>query len=110
MFLFVTNDKIGSETGGGQVTAHEFEALNQLGQVDVINPEPTNNPFDSEKAIQEIDFSKYKLAHFYAGTFPELTLKLKANGVKITYTVAAHDVDISREEFLGLGSAFDFPH
>jgi glycosyltransferase involved in cell wall biosynthesis len=110
MFLFVTNDKIGSETGGGQVTAHEFEALNQLGPVDVINPAPTNNPFDSEKAIQEIDFSKYKLAHFYAGTFPELTTKLKANGVKITYTVAAHDVDISREEFLGLGSAFDFPH
>lgn len=110
MFLYVTNDRIGSETGGGQVTKYELEALATLGQVDVLNPNPTPDPFESEKSLLEQDYSNYKLAHFYAGTFPNLTKKLKDCGVKVTYTVAAHDVDVSRSEFQKLGLNFDFPH
>lgn len=110
MYLFVTNDKIGSETGGGQVTYNELAALRMMGEVDVLNPEPTANPFDSENAILDIDCKKYKLAHFYAGTFPNLVKKLKQSGVIVTYTVAAHDVQLSREEFIGLGMDFSFPH
>lgn len=110
MLLYVTSDKIGDQTGGGIVTAHELEALQTLGPVDVINTQSTLDPFMSEKNIQISDFSKYKLAHFYAGTCPELVKKLKENGVKVTYTVAAHDVDLSREEFQNLGMSFNFAH
>ena len=110
MFLYVTNDRIGSITGGGQVTKYELEALTSLGSVDVLNPDPTANPFDSEQSLLEQDYSKYKLAHFYGGTFPNLVQKLKDSGVKVTYTVAAHDVDVSRNEFQGLGMDFSFPH
>ena len=110
MFLYVTCDKIGSQTGGGSVTYNELQALNQLGSVDIINPKVTPDPFEAEKSYLNIDFSKYKLAHFYAGTFPELTRKLKDHGVKITYTAAAHDLSLSREEFNAYGIPFDFPH
>ena len=110
MFLYVTNDRIGSATGGGQVTKYELEALTTLGSVDVVNPDSTPDPFDSEKVLLDQDFSKYKLAHFYGGTFPNLVQKLKDSGVKVTYTVAAHDVDVSRNEFQKLGMDFGFPH
>jgi len=110
MFLYITNDKIGSQTGGGIVTRNELEALSQLGPVDVVNPQSTPDPFLSEEKIEIPDIQKYKLAHFYSGTFPKLVKKLKANGVKVTYTVAAHDVDLSREEFNGLGMSFGFEH
>lgn len=110
MFLFVTSDKIGSETGGGQVTANELAALSSMGPVDIINPPSTVNPFECENVIQIEDFRKYKLAHFYANTYPNLVRKLKENGVKVSYTVAAHDVQLSREEFNGLGMDFSFPH
>lgn len=110
MLLYVTNDKIGSTTGGGQVTKYELEALASLGSVDVINPNSTPNPFDSEKQLLDQDYSKYKLAHFYGGTFPNLVQKIKQSGVKVTYTVAAHDVEVSRSEFQKLGLEFNFPH
>lgn len=110
MYLYVTNDHIGSATGGGQVTKHELEALTSLGEADVINPAPTPDPFDSERLLLEQDYSKYKLAHFYGGTFPSLVRRLKDSGVKVTYTVAAHDVEVSRTEFQKLGMDFNFPH
>lgn len=110
MFLYITNDKVGSETGGGQVTKHEIDFLWKLGSVEVLNPPPTSNPFDSEKELLKKDYSHYKLAHLYAGTFPNLVKKLKSAGVKVTYTIAAHDVDISRTEFQNLGMEFNFPH
>ena len=83
MFLYVTCDRIGSKTGGGVVTANELEALNQLGPVDVINPQPKANPFESEVGVTIQDLNKYKLAHFYSGSFPQLTKKLKEHGIKV---------------------------
>ena len=84
--------------------------MTTLGSVDVLNPESTPDPFDAEKALLGQDFSTYKLAHFYGGTFPNLVQKLKDSGVKVTYTVAAHDVDVSRSEFQCLKMNFNFPH
>lgn len=73
MFLYVTCDRIGSQTGGGIVTANELKALTKLGHVDIINPQPKANPFESEVGITIQDLNKYKLAHFYSGSFPQLT-------------------------------------
>jgi len=110
MFLYVTCDRIGSKTGGGAVTSNELTALKSLGHVDIINPEPSQNPFLPDQLLPNEDYSKYKLAHFYSGTFPRLTEKLKAQGVKITYTAAAHDIKLSREEFEKNNIPYDFPH
>lgn len=110
MILFVTADRIGSETGGGIVTKNELEALSTLGNVQVINPVPTENPFDTEKAIPDLDLKNVKLAHFYSGTFPNFVKKLKAAGVKVSYTVAAHDQIESKKEFEILGAPYNFPH
>lgn len=110
MFLFITADRIGIETGGGVVTKNELRALQELGEVKVLNPNPTADPFDCEKNIEEEDWSKYKLAHFYSGSYPELAEKLKKAGVKITYTAAAHDVKTSKEEWEKNRFAYDFPH
>ena len=110
MFLYLTCDKIGSQTGGGCVTANELAALSKLGPVDILNPQPTQNPFDAEKQIVDVDFSKYKLAHIYAGTFPSTVRTLKEKGIKISYTAAAHDIQESQEEFKKIGIKYDFPH
>lgn len=110
MLLFITADRIGVETGGGVVTKNELVALRELGIVKVLNPNPTADPFDCEKNIEDEDWSKYKLAHFYSGTYPELADKLKKAGVKITYTAAAHDVETSKSEWERNKFVYDFPH
>jgi len=112
--LFVTSDEIGQESGGGVVTKNELQALRELGEVDIINPLfTTNNPFDNdERGLAEYKNKKkrYELAHFYSGTFSKLTRQLKEDGTKITWTIAAHDVIISKEEHENLGTPFNYPH
>ena len=110
MFLFVTSDTIGSGTGGGIVTKYEMEALNELGPTDIFNPPAQANPFDTELGQETIDVRKYKLAHFYAGTFPRLVERLRNAGVKVTYTAAAHDIKDSQDEFKSIGASYDYPH
>jgi glycosyltransferase involved in cell wall biosynthesis len=114
MFLFITSDEIGSQTGGGSVTKHELNALKRMGEVIVINPKPQANPFDTEKEIFEkaslINLSDIKLAHFYSGTYPLFVKLLKAKNIKVTYTVAAHDKDESKKEFEMYGMEYNFPH
>ena len=110
MFLYITCDRIGSQTGGGEVTKNELEALSKLGPVDIINPQPTQDPFQAEAGINIPDLGKYKLAHFYSGTFPVLTKKLKEKGIKISYTAAAHDIKESQQEFKSYGVDYNLPH
>jgi glycosyltransferase involved in cell wall biosynthesis len=113
MNLFVTSDRIGSRTGGGLVTYHELESLKATGPTAVINPEPTADPFDADRAAYSRyvrSAQRYRLAHFYAGTYPTLAAALKADGTKVTYTAAAHDVAASRAEHEALGYKFDYPH
>ena len=110
MFLYVTCDRIGSGTGGGIVTKNELEALRELGPTDTFNPEPQLNPFDCEKGYESLDISKYRLAHFYAGTYPGLINKLKSAGVRVTYTAAAHNIKDSQEEFSKLNIPYNYPH
>lgn len=110
MYLFVTADRIGVETGGGLVTRYELEALQELGPTRTINPNPKADPFETEKEILRDEWGSYKLAHFYSGTFPNLTKALKSAGVKITYTAAAHSIEESKKEFTAAGFDYNFPH
>jgi len=110
MFLYITADRIGIESGGGHVTKNELEALSEIGPVTVINPPPQQNPFETESSIPEIDLSGIKLAHFYSGTFPKFAQKLKNANIKITYTAAAHDVKLSQEEFAIYGLKYELNH
>lgn len=115
MNLLVSSDRIGEQSGGGQVTYNELLALQALGEpVAIINPSPQVNPFETDElALQEYNQKykgKIKLAHFYAGTYSKLIRILKADGVYISYTAAAHDIQASKEEFARLGFQFNFPH
>lgn len=113
MNLFVTSDQIGSETGGGVATFQQLDAFRCLDETDVINPEPTGNPFlTDQNALIEYEKSKkkYKLAHFYSGTYSKLIERLKKDGTKVTYGVDAHNVNLSKEEHEKLGVPFNFPH
>lgn len=113
MNLFITADRIGTSTGGGIVTHHELLALQGLGQVTVINPPMLADPFAADEiALKEYQSqkNKYTLAHFYAGSYPKLAAALKADGVLVSYTAAAHDVEASRREHEALGYGYDYPH
>lgn len=110
MYGYFTADKIGISTGGGIVTRHELEALASIGQTTLWNPEPKQDPFDVERQILHNKLPDLKLAHFYSGTFPDTVKYLKSKGTKISYTAAAHDIDLSREEFAKLGIPYDLPH
>ena len=111
--LFVTWDQIGSSTGGGIVTANELKALQTIDETYIINPPMTNDPFEADEiALQEYKNKniKPKLAHFYANTYSQLIKLLKKDGVKITYTIAAHNIQHSQEEHENLGIPFNLPH
>lgn len=112
MNLYITSDHIGSQTGGGVVTANEYDAL--LGPKAVINPPPMPDPFISDEIALGVYKNEYKgrvqMAHLYAGTYSKLVAEMKKDGVFITYTAAAHDVEKSRAEYQTLGCPFDYPH
>lgn len=111
--LYVTWDKIGSDTGGGTVTCNELLALQEVDETDVINPPMTCNPFDADdislEAYKQLN-KKYKIAHFYSSSYPRLVKALKEDDTKVTYTCAAHDPKASQKEFEKLGWTFDLPH
>lgn len=113
MNLYITCDNIGSATGGGKVTYNELEALKSLGPTTVINPPMLGSPFEADELAltgYKDKIKDVKIAHFYAGTFSKTVKFLKENGVKVTYTCAAHDVQVSKEEHEKLGIPFAYPH
>jgi len=116
--LYMTQDRIGTPSGGGYVTAFECEALASLGE-DVVRMDQTTvpvspDPFEIDeffcKAIKKhvAERGAPRLAHFYAGCFTLTVEYLKSLGVKISYTADAHDLDRSIEEFGRCG--VDYPN
>jgi hypothetical protein len=63
------------------------------------------DPFAADEIALGIHNNEYRhlmvpgrsVAHFYAGTYSKLIQALKLDGVKITYTAAAHDINLSRK-------------
>lgn len=119
--LYITSDKIGTSTGGGIVTEHELKALQQLGDViafgndcigytnGILDPFRTDlNVADKVRSLLK-DY-KFKFAHFYSGSYTETIKLLHEHGVKVSYTVAAHNVKTSWEEHAILKQQFPYPH
>jgi glycosyltransferase involved in cell wall biosynthesis len=117
-----TADRMGTETGGGTVSANEAAALSKLpGEHKVmdaadINPatyQLPNSPYIqdylADALLLQLD-PHFDLAHFYSGMFSKTIWRLKAAGAKVTQTIAAHDMVLSAEEFNRYGLAYDFPH
>lgn len=118
--LYITADQVGIVSGGGIVTKRESEFLSSSFGAKILDRDvidPTNRAsadpflFDAladalvEKILAE---GSYELAHFYAGSFSKTVQRLRAAGVKVVYTAAAHDRKTSIEEFGLLG--YDYPY
>lgn len=126
MFLYCTADQIGCESGGGLVTYHERNALRKFaelkrGYVQDISREEMlpfkhydylGDPWKWDTIAQYplAENHSYDLAHFYAGTFTETVKVLVSNGVKVSYTAAAHSIEKSKQEHEKLGIPFEYPH
>lgn len=117
--LYITADKVGDWTGGGQVTRHEWDALKELDpsakawgreQLDGPGMEPWKWD-DRAWTMEDFFVTRPRLAHFYSGSFPKTVAQLKRQGCKVTYTIAAHDKEISRREHEQVwGIPFAYPH
>lgn len=122
MSIYCTPDNIGTETGSGSVTQFESEALSQLGFVyplsgKTLNPEtyklqkePFAFDYIADSLIASLPLKMYKLAHFYSGSFSKCIQRLKNSGLKVVYSVDAHDTKISQEEFKICEWEYNFPH
>lgn len=120
--LYITADVLGSKSGGGRVTLEEYKGLSLLGRVDPIDRARIGNyadPFEFDLKCCELlqsfspspEFKDIKLAHFYAGTFTKTIAFLKSQGIKVSYTCAAHDRHLSAKEHeLTWGEPFKIPH
>jgi glycosyltransferase involved in cell wall biosynthesis len=118
---YITADKISMETGGGAVTTNELEALKSVSDDvfvisrDDIDPalfKQPNSPFLFDYfALEQItNHDDVSVAHFYSGCFSATVRYLKKAGVKVSYTVAAHDRALSIEEFQRLGLEYPYHH
>lgn len=129
MNLFITADKIGTKTGGGLVTHHEWEALKRMGPTIVCSRDIWDDvaalvfpadPFEQDvfflRQIQhgiihrQINGRRIDLVHCYAGCLTETVKYLKSIGAKVTYTAAAHSIEESHREHEVLGLRYDYPH
>lgn len=127
MNIYITADVVGVQTGGGLVTHHEWEAMKTLTgkyllyERNNIGHPPAYyqvgddaEPWGSDNWLSCNSYGcklkEAKLAHVYAGTFTKTVQLLQANGCKVTYTAAAHDIAASRREHLALGLPYDYPH
>lgn len=118
--LYVTADRIGMVSGGGIVTLNEYQALSGLGETHPFDRERVDcsgDPFAIDGRFHDLLAQAQDprlqggVAHFYAGCFSRTVEHLKSHlGMKVTYTAAAHDVKLSREEHLAMGLPFDYPH
>lgn len=113
--LYITADAIGTPTGGGKVTHHESQALASLGEETRIwqfpdAPRPWGADDAASATLQRLPDYRPARAHFYSGTFSKTIEILRARGTRVSYTAAAHDIEISRYEHEQLGMSFDYPH
>jgi len=98
------------------VTRHESEALASMGHECVVldrsvlggGPEPWGADAAAVKKLETL--GDFDLAHFYAGTFGDTAHRLKSRGCRISWTIAAHSVAVSKREHEKLGIGFPYEH
>lgn len=121
-FLYLTYDSVGIETGGGSVTQKESSFLSSLGETvvwDRSSVKETPDPFQQDRqflkliqdnAIPSNFYGKLKLCQIYAGCLSESVEELQCMAVKVCYTSAAHDINLSRKAHEELGIPYEFEH
>lgn len=129
-FLYLTADRIGAPTGGGQVTGNEWQAMQELACLTHCDwpegrglrsaqcaqwsfpdaPRPWGSDEQAHARLVADPSIRPRLCHIYAGCFTETVKELQSRGCKVVYTVAAHDRHVSREEHEALGLPFPYPH
>jgi glycosyltransferase involved in cell wall biosynthesis len=120
VFLFLTLDRLDSDSGGGKVATQEFRAMTELGPAMAVDrkalgPAVPAEPFPQDelmlaKVKEVVKAHRPLLVHAYSGCLTRTMDYLKGLGCKVTYTVAAHDREISRREHEKLGLTFPYPH
>ena len=125
--LFATADRIGTPSGGGQVTYNELAALRELNPnvecLDGLVLQPSQHslpesPFISDYLALHLIaeghrlgvYKDFRLAHFYSGCFSQTIRWLKGRDTFISYTVPAHDRKETIGEFESLGFTYPYPH
>jgi glycosyltransferase involved in cell wall biosynthesis len=128
--LFLTADELGSWTGGSTVASQECLALKEfadqsvrqrrdatLSSVKVLSRRELGSTLEEpwkwdEVALKRLDETATipRLCHVYSGTFSKTIKWLKEQGTKVTWTIAAHDVAISKREHEKLGLPFPYLH
>jgi glycosyltransferase involved in cell wall biosynthesis len=122
--LYLTADKVGIQSGGGVVTKQEFAAFKSLAGENgacylwdrniledyAFYEEPWKYDQRAVWALKNSPGFKPKLCHVYAGTFTQSIEYLKSVGCKITYTAAAHDIEVSKRSHEILSLPFNYPH
>lgn len=127
---YITADRIGEISGGGLVCSQELLALREfseeqtllrrdplLSSITILSRDNLGNNLpepwrwdDTLVARQDFPTFRPKLAHFYSGSFPKTVALLKERGCRISYTIAAHDKEVSRKEHEKLGWPFPYTH
>ncbi len=117
--LYCTADKVGTPSGGGIVTWHEYLALSEFGgetsfKIDREDLGPAEDPFAVDETAEKIVSQKVSdpvsLVHIYAGCFTKTVRRLKERGARVTYTAAAHDKEESIREWKNIVGSYPFPH
>lgn len=126
--LYITPDKVGETSGGGQVTYWESKALKEWSNASRFGDSQClvldrnclssagfpNDPFEQDKlfcgAVEQIKHRKPGIAHCYAGCLTETIRYLKQLGYKVSYTCAAHDKEESRKEHETWKIPYEYPH
>lgn len=118
--LYITDSSLSKGTGGGIVSYNESLALGNVSRLvgiislNDINPAKWNlprSPFLMDYiAAFLVHHLKVDIAHLYGGTFTQTVKHLKSNGAKIFVTIAAHNIELSREEHEKLGYGYPYVH
>jgi glycosyltransferase involved in cell wall biosynthesis len=120
--LFISFD-LGTNSSGNVVCQQELEALKSFGdeviQIGHNDIDPVlyglyRDPFIVDyltiDILSMVNLDNINLAHIYGTTFTNTIRYLKAKGIKVTNTIAAHDRIESIKEFENLGLKYTFNH
>lgn len=111
--LMVTADDASGWGGGSQVVSQEWAVLQSLGGHCELWDRKSLAGGSDPWGWDDVACSKVAdppFCHVYSGSFPKFAWKLKRNGGILTWTIAAHDREVSKWEHEKLGFPFPYPH
>lgn len=117
--LYITADVLNDWTGGSKVVTHESSALREISSECLVwdrnvlegGSDPWGWDYKAVDRLERLADPHFDLVHFYAGCFVNAVEWLRrSTKAKIVYTVAAHDVERSKQAHFDLGLDFPYTH